>query len=146
MSYVLGLSGVLHRNTGTYGSPVWVAIGAIGDLDMPIEAEEADATTRNSGGFEQVLASIKKASIEFDMKYDTTDTNWSALLTAFMAGTPIEFLALDGPVATTGSQGLRVTCVVTKHGRSEKLKDVMATSVTLRPTMAAHAPAWFTAP
>ena len=43
--FVLGLSGVSYYNTGTYGSPVWVVIDQVGDVEIPLEFDEADATT-----------------------------------------------------------------------------------------------------
>jgi hypothetical protein len=60
-------------------------------------------------------------------------------------GGSIELLILDGLVATTGSQGLRVTCAIkTGSGRSEKLGEAMTVAFVAKPTPAVNAAAWFT--
>lgn len=146
-AFTLGLSGVLYRNTGSYASPTWVAIGDVDDLDMTFETDEADATTRGGGGDELVMPAISKKTVEFGMKYDKNDAQWQALQTAYFARSTIEFLVADATVAqspTPVAAGLRATFCITKFGRSEKLKEVMSTAVTLRPTPSANNPAWVT--
>ncbi len=150
-SITLSLKGNSYYNTGTYSSPVWVLIDQVGDVDIPIEFDEADATNRASGGWEQVLFSLAKSTVDLDVKYNPSNTAWQFLQTTAFARNAVEYAFMDGPIANTGQQGLRGVFGIGKWGVTQKLKEVMATPVTLRPTIPTLAgatftanPAWFT--
>src|SRR6187431_2263177 len=98
MAFVLGLNAKLYRNTGTFGTPVWDLISNVRDLRLNLEKGEADVTTRGGNGWEQVVATLKSATIEWGMLWDTADTDFTAIRTSFLSDTTIEFLVLDGPV------------------------------------------------
>jgi hypothetical protein len=146
MQYTLGLNGNAYYNSGSYASPVWVLIPSVGDLDNAFEWDEADASSRAGEGEEWSMPALSKKTVDFDLKYDPTDTAWTYLQTASVARSAVEFLILDGLEATTGTQGPRVTCSIFKFGRTEKLKEVMGTPISLKPCPAAHPFAWFTTP
>lgn len=141
---ILGIDGKIYRNTGTYGSPVWNEIPNCKDLSLNIEAAEADVTTRGNGGWEAVAAALLKGSIEFGMLYDTSDADYTALQTAFLARTAIEFAVMDGSMTSGAHKGFRMTCAILKFGRSEKNTEAMMTEVSLKPTYAANAPSALT--
>jgi len=143
MAHVLGLAAKLYYNTGSYASPTWTLIGNVKDVTLTLEKGTADITTRAAAGWRATVGTLKDLTIEFAMVWDTTDAAFTAIQTAFMNNTSIEVVALDGLVATTGSQGPRVTCDVTSFSRSEPLEDALTVSVTLKPTYSANAPAWF---
>ncbi len=144
---ILGFAGKLYYNTGSHSSPVWVLVDTVGDLDNQMEDDEADATSRAGNGEEWVLGSISKKTIELEVMYDSGNTAWMYLQGAYFARpkTVFEVASMDGPIATTGSQGLRVTVTVMKFGRKEPLKELMKSPVTLRPAPAANPAAWYTA-
>ena len=145
MAYKLGLEGKTYRNTGTYGTPVWDEIPNVVDADLSLEAEEADMTNRAMGGFEAILPSIIKATVEAEMLYDPADTDWTTLLAAFLARTLKEYAVADGAIATVGTQYFRAHMYITKFGRSEKLREGMRSPLTLRPGYSSNAnPAWVT--
>ncbi|NJN36804.1 MAG: hypothetical protein HC794_06785 [Nitrospiraceae bacterium] len=54
----------------------------------------------------------------------------------------VEFAVLDGPVATSGSQGLRAAMAITNFSRSEPLEEAIKVSVTAKPTYSDHPPEW----
>lgn len=143
---ILGFNGKLYYNTGSYASPTWVLVNNVGDLTLPLEAGEAAVTTRGGGGFEQVVAGLIKFGLEFKMVYDPADTAQTAFRTAFFARSSIEFAAMDQAIATAGSQGMRVTCAITKFSRDENLGEAMMVQVAAKATYAANAPAWYTVP
>jgi hypothetical protein len=146
MAKQVGLSCELSYNTGTYGVPVWVEIDLAKDVNINLEAAEADASSRSSAGWREYIQSLKDASVEFEMMNDSADTAFTAVKNAFINGTAIEVLVLDGPDATTGSQGLRMTAAVSGFSRSEPLEEAVTISVTLKPTPNTDAvPAWYTA-
>jgi len=146
MGIKLGMEAKLYRNTGTYAAPVWVELTNVKDLTLNLEAGEADVTTRGNAGWRATVATLKDGSIEFDMVWDTADTNFTAIQSAFFNNTTIEFAVLDGDVTSSGSQGLRATMSITKFTRNEALEESIAVSVTAKPTYATNAPEWMTVP
>lgn len=136
----------LYYNTGSYASPTWTLICNVKDLTLNMSNDETDTTTRCGGGTREYIAGLTDISITFNMLYDPADTPWEAIRAAFMTKASLEFLCLDGLVATAGSEGLRATMVVTSFNITQTLGDTIMTDVTLRPTPNANAaPAWYTA-
>ena len=99
-------------------------------------------TTRGNGGWRATIATLKDGSIEFEMVWDTADDDFTAIRTAFLSNSHIEFAVLDGPMTTAGSQGLRAAMAITKFSRSEPLEEAIKVSVTAKPTYSDHPPEW----
>lgn len=146
MGAKLGLQAKLYRNTGNYAAPVWAEMPNAKDVTLNLETGEADVTTRANNGWRATLPTLKEASVEFEMIWDTADAGFAALQSAFFSNTPLEFAVMDGEIAQAGSQGLRATMGVTKFTREEPLEEAIKASVTLKPAYAAQAPAWMTVP
>ena len=155
MAVRLGMKGFLYRNTGDYDSPSWVAVNNVRDLTLSLEKGEADVTTRSNDGWRATLGTLKDASIEFQMVWDTADAAFAAIQEAWFQDATIEFAILDGPLpgADNGNlpetpqnapqpQGLRATCSVMTFSRSENLEEAMMTDVAIKPTYAEHPPEW----
>ncbi len=142
MSERYGFDCKLYRNTGTYGSPTWNEMPGVTDVSLNLESSTPDLTTRGDGGYKISGSGLKDAGIEFSMVWDPADADFAALLTAFTNRATVEVAALDGPVGTSGTQGLRATMRVTKFSREEKLDDAVRASVTLKPARADNAPSW----
>lgn len=145
MGVKLGMDAKLYRNTGSYASPVWNEVKNVKDVTLNLEAGEADVTTRGNGGWRANIATLKDASLEFEMVWDTADDDFTAIRTAFLTNAAIEFAVLDGPVATSGSQGLRASVAITNFSRAEPLEEAIKVSVTAKPTYATNPPEWMTA-
>ena len=145
MGVKLGMDAKLYRNTGSYASSVWNEVKNVKDLTLNLEAGEADVSTRGNGGWRANIATLKDASLEFEMVWDTADDDFTAIRTAFLTNAAIEFAVLDGPVATSGSQGLRASMAITNFSRAEPLEEAIKVSVTAKPTYATNPPEWMTA-
>ena len=145
MGVKLGMDAKLYRNTGSYASPVWNEVKNVKDVTLNLEAGSADVTTRGNGGWRANIATLKDASLEFEMVWDTADDDFTAIRTAFLTNATLEFAVLDGPVATAGSQGLRATMAITNFSRAEPLEEAIKVSVTAKPTSADNPPEWMTA-
>lgn len=145
MGYRLGRDGKTYRNTGSYASPVWNEIDNIREVTLNLEGEKADVATRKNGVWGAKVTVELMASVDFQMVWDSSDTDFLAISTAFFALSTIEFLVLDGAVATAGSRGLRATCTISKFSRSEKLKEAMLADVSIEPAYADNAPSWYVA-
>lgn len=146
MAVKLGLDARLYRNTSTYAAPVWNEIKNVKDVTLNLEAGEADVSTRGTGGWRATVATLKDGSIEFEMVWDTADDDFAAIRDAFLNRGSIEFAVMDGDIATSGSQGLRATCMVTSFSRNEALEEAITVSVTVKPTYATNPPSWMTVP
>ncbi len=145
MAKKVGLSCKLYLNGGTYASPSWGEIDNAKDVTLNLEAGEADVSTRGGGGWREMLQALKDGSIEFELVYDGSDSNFASLQSAFFNGTAIDVVALDGDSATSGNQGLRMTAVVTGFTRNEPLEEGVTVSVVIKPTPNTDsAPEWFT--
>ncbi len=148
MATRLGLEAVLYRNTGTYESPVLVAVTNVKDLTLNMEKGSADVTTRGNNGWRAMIATLKDATVEFQMIWDTSDANFTAVKDAFLAsdlvGQSIEFFVMSADVDLSDAQGLRATFMVEKFTRNEALEEAQTVDVTIRPTYATNAPQWVT--
>lgn len=145
----IGLDCKLYRNTGTYASPVWNEIPNVSDVTVQLSKGEADTSTRAST-WKTRKGTLKDASIDFQLKYVPGDTDFAALLASYTGNSPIELLALDGPVATAGSQGLRAVCEVFNFQQGQALENAVMFDVSAKPTPsfdnagAPQPPTWFT--
>lgn len=146
MGIRLGMQGKLYRNTGTYAVPVWAELSNVKDVTLNLETGDADVTTRNNGGWKASIATLKEASIEFEMVWDSSDAGFTAIQNAFFTNGSVELAVMDGDIATAGSQGLRATMSIMNFSREEPLEEAMKASVTCKPTYAANAPQWLVVP
>ena len=142
--FVLGMNCKLYRNTTSYASPTWAAIDIVRDLTLGMEKGQADVSTRGNNGWRANASTLKEGSIEFEIVWKPGDASLTALRSAFLNNTPLELLALDGPVGTLGSEGLRATCDIVSFGRNEPLEEGVTVSVVAKPTLSVNPPEWFT--
>lgn len=142
MAIRLGLDAKLYRNTASTGSPTWDLVGNVRDVTLNLETGEADVTTRGNDGWRATVGTLKDASIEFEMVWDTGDADFTALKDAFFNGTPIELAVMDGDISASGSQGLRAVCRIINFTRSESLEEAITVSVTAKPTYSTSPPSW----
>lgn len=138
MSTRLGLDAKLYRNTGL----AWEEISNVKDVTLSLEKGEADVTTRANAGWRATVGTLKDASIEFQMVWDTADAGFTAIQQAFFNNTPIEVAVMSGPIDVSDSEGLQATCDVLSFTRNEALEEALMVDVTLKPTYSATAPQW----
>ena len=141
MSTRLGLDAKLYRNTSTTGTE-WVELSNVKDVTLSLEKGEADVTTRANGGWRATVGTLKDASIEFQMVWDTDDDGFTAIQQAFFTNTPIEVAVMSGDITDPESEGLQATCDVLSFTRNEALEEALLVDVSLKPTYAATAPQW----
>lgn len=153
MGFALGLDAKIYRLT-TGSRAAWPATEApanlseitnVRDVTVNMTKAEADATTRGSGGWKQTVATLKDASIEFEMVWDTADTHFTAIQESFTSqNSPIALAILDGVSTTADTQGLWADFMVTGFEKTEPLEGVQMVKVTVKPTYSAVAPEWVT--
>jgi len=116
------------------GEVTWNEVKNVRDLTLNLETGEADVTTRANNGWRATAATLKDGSIEFEMLWDTGDAAFGALKDAWADGDEIALAAMDGDVATAGSEGLAGNFTVTNFSRSEPLEEGVTVSVTVKPS------------
>jgi hypothetical protein len=133
-----GLDMKLYRATG---SPAWNLIDNVRDLSGPDSFSEADVSVRGIA-FKMVEPALRDMSIEWEMVYDETDADFTALRTAYLAKTLVTFALADGLIGTAGTSGsggtagsqyIQVDCKIFKFERNEALGGANLYSVVAKP-------------
>ncbi len=139
MSIRLGMEAVLNFKTGGQGGAgSWNELANVRDVTLSLETGEADVTTRANSGWRATVATLKEASVEFEMVWDSTDTGFTAIKNAYINNGVIGMQVLDGP----SGEGLQADFMITAFSRSESLEEAITVSVTAKVTYSATPPSW----
>jgi len=111
----------------------WIEVPNVRDLTLNMEKAEADVTTREDD-WETAAATLKSASLEFDMIWRPGDPGFEAIKDSFFNDTEVALMALDGPVETAGNQGLAANMNVFNFSKSEPLREAQSVSVSIKPS------------
>tara|TARA_R100001594_G_C3844297_1_gene216698 strand:- start:24 stop:464 length:441 start_codon:yes stop_codon:yes gene_type:complete len=144
MAFVLGLNAKMYREA----SGTWYEFDNCQNVTLNLDKATSDVTTRGGNGWRQSVATLRNGSVSFTMVYDTADTNFTAVMDAFLADTAaastIKFGIYDGDRTTTGTQGLEADFTVTGFTINEGLEDAMTVDVTIETAYSSTAPDWVT--
>lgn len=152
MAAILGMNCKLYRQT-TGTRAAWPASGAAPNLDevgnvrdatINLETGEADTTTRGNNGWRSTEATLKDGSVEFEMVWDNSDADFTAIKDAYFNSTTIALAALTGVSTTAGVQGLWADFSITNFSQTQGLEDAVVVSVTAKPAFSAVATEWVT--
>ena len=135
MAIVLGLNAKLMR--GEAGAQGTDEVKNVKDLTLSLESGEADVTTRATDGWRASVATLKEASLEFGILYDTDDEDYNAFATAYFNNTPIALFVSDG-----NGTGLDADWTISSFSIEQPLEEALSVSVTAKPTASTRAPAW----
>ncbi len=135
MAIVLGLDAKLMR--GTAGATAATEVTNVKDLSLNLESGDADVTTRATQGWKASVATLKEASLEFSMLYDTENADFTAFQTAYFSNTPLALFVTDG-----NGSGLDADWSITGFSMEQNLEEAVTVSVTAKPTASTRAPSW----
>ncbi len=139
MAIKLGMDARLNYKAGGQGGGgAWTELSNVKDVTLSLETGEADVTTRANSGWRATVATLKEATVEFEMVWDTADAGFTAIKNAFLTNAAIGFQVLDGD---SGS-GLQADFMITNFSRNEALEEAITVSVTAKVTYSATAPSW----
>ena len=139
MAIKLGMDAVLNfKSGGVGGVGVWTELANVKDVTLSLETGEADITTRANAGWRATVGTLKEASVEFEMVWDTADAGFTAIKDAFFNNAVIGLQVLDGPAGS----GLEADFSITNFSRSEQLEEALTVSITAKVTYAGTAPVW----
>lgn len=119
---------------GTGTPPSNTEMSNIKDVTLNLETAEADVTTRANNGWRATAATLKNGSVEFEMIWDPADTGFTQIQTAWANSEEIGLAFMDGPIDTTGSQGLVSNFTVVNFSREEPLEEAVRVKVTVKPS------------
>jgi hypothetical protein len=137
---MLGFNAVLYRNTGTYGTPVWVALNNVVDLTLGDEMDEVDVSTRGSGGFSQYEPGMRNLDLTFQMLNRAADADVAAIRTAYNNKAAIDMQVLDNLIANDGV-GIRASWKVFQFPSGQELRGAQTFDVVMKPCYATNNPA-----
>lgn len=146
MATVLGLNAKLFYATST-ANPSYLELKNVRNVTLNLETAEADVTTRANNGWRATMPTLKDASVEWEMIYDTTDAGFQAIQAAFFGdaqnpnGKDIMLKVLDGGTASGGT-GLVANCRITSFSISQALEEAVTVSVSAKPAYGNIAPTW----
>ena len=137
MAIKLGLDAKLFR--GTAGTQGPIEVTNVKDVSLSLESGEADVTTRKAKGWKLSVATLKEASLEITILYDTEDEDFLAFKTAYFTNTPLSLFVTDGD---TTAHGLDADFSVTGFTVDQPLEEAVTVKVTAKPTASDRAPVW----
>lgn len=125
----------LYYNSGNYASPTWVEVENCGDLDSPDTRSTVAAPTRGKWPFVGYLLGNRDIGLSWSslQKKGTADAALTALVTAYDAGTAVEFAIADGAIATAGTKYRRMQMKISKADQSEPIDGVVTISFEAKP-------------
>jgi len=129
---------IYYKVGGQSGGGAWTELTNVRDVTLSLETGEADVTTRANSGWRATVATLKDASVEFEMVWDTADAGFTAIKNAYLTNAPIGFQVRDG----AGGQGLQADFMITQFSRSEPLEEAISVSVTAKVTYSTTPPSW----
>lgn len=141
MAIRLGMEAKLYFKTGGQaGAGSWTLLANVKDVTLSLEAGEADVTTRANNGWRATVATLKEATVEWEMVWDTGDAGFTAIKNAFLSNAVIGLQVLDA--ATPSGEGLQADFMITNFSRNEALEEAITVSVSAKVTYSASAPTW----
>jgi len=137
MGVRLGMEAKLYYAVGGQGGQ-WNELTNVRDVTLNLESGEADVTTRANQGWRATIATLREASVEFEMVWDTADAGFTAIKDAYFNGDKIGLRILDAE----DGQGLQADFSITSFSRSEPLEEGITVSVTAKVTYSDTPPSW----
>lgn len=134
MAIKLGLDAKLLR--GEAGSTGSEEVENVKDLTLNLSANSADVTTRRTKGWRAFKATLKEASLEFSILYDTADPDFQAFANAYYTGESIALFVTDGD-----GSGLDADWTITDFNWEQPLEEAQNISVQAQITDEGRPPA-----
>jgi hypothetical protein len=128
-----------YRNTGNYGTPVWVAIDYIRDANVGKGWDFTDASIRGTR-----VKLYAPTQVDFALtataRCDDLDAGYLALDALTVNGATADFLVLDGALTVEGTRGVRADFHVSDAGQDQSIGNVLYKQFELKPGVSANFP------
>jgi predicted secreted protein len=124
------LARIYYDSANNWETPNWVEIPNVSNLTLNLSHATADVTTRAHAGWRTQVATLKEATIEFDMLDVVDDPSVARIRQAFFNRQQLHVLCLNGPRDEVGSWGIKSLVEVTRFNRAEQMGQAIVISVT----------------
>lgn len=122
----------LYRNFGTRASESLVEVAEIEMANLDENAlTTADLKRRASNRTKALPGTFEKIGISFKLIHGLDKAIFEACLDDFRLMRAKEWVIADGPIATTGTYGLRVPCLLTEFPWNQDMEEVSGHDVKL---------------
>ncbi len=136
---LLGVNSKFYYNSSSYGSPTWVEVNQVSDLNVNDEWDQADANARDSLVKRQVNT-LMGLEVSGMLKVKLDDTAYNYLADALVFGTTIDVLVMEAAVTVVGARGYRYDAQVRKGSQDQGLQSALYKSITVSPTCSTNPP------
>lgn len=136
MGVKIGLEMKLFRSAD--GS-AWTEMTNVRDVTLNLEKATANITTRGASGWRINKATLKDASIEWQMLFDPTDADYTFLSGAFHDDTEI-YIGMGDDDATSAPNILSMKCEIGNFSQAEPLEEGVTVDVSVAPSDPAEPP------
>jgi len=131
--FVLGMNAGLYQGAAGETNPTLMdEVDNVRDVNLSLEAGEADITTRANGGWEATAPTLRKCTVEFQMVWKPGDTVFEAIKNAFLTSGTVAMAVLDQKVTIAGAQGPLGDYSITNFTRNEELTEAIVADVTAK--------------
>lgn len=113
---------------GTAGSTAGTEVSIVRDATVSMEAAEADDTTRGGGGWGSTSVTIRKATVEFEIRYDPAAAGFATIRNAYDAGSAIALCPRD----SAGGSGIDADFVISNFSNPQPLEGILVVNVTAK--------------
>lgn len=141
---LFGVDAVLnYKAGGISGGGSWTELKIVADVELKLDAEEYDNSTRASGSWKSTIQKIKDASVEFELDIDNTtpDPALAVFRSAFLTSTSVGLQILD----KTAGEGLEADFSITNFSKSQPLKNGQKIKITAKLTYVDTQASWISA-
>jgi len=115
----------LYRNTGTYAVPTWSVVDEVGDVSIPDMSRGMAELKRRANDFTKNLATlIQSIAIEFRLHHGLDSTTFDAIRANFFTGAAEEWAVMNGDIATSGNEGMRIPVLFEQFPWDQALEEV----------------------
>jgi len=136
MAAGIAIDCALYYNTGTFGSPTWVEITSVQNVQVGASWEAGDGSTRATRVKKEGRTQLP-LQLSFNILADG-GTPYVALRTAWLAaGTTalVDFMCLNGASDVNGSDGVRFEGEIHDFSRNEDIGGVVYRDVVTKPSV-----------
>lgn len=122
----------LYRNSATVATPTWGLVSQVEDVSIPDLTRGLAELKRRASEFTKNLPNIiQSTTLEFRLHHGLDWTQFTAIRTAFWAGTVSQWACMDQAIATSGAEGLTCPYVVSNFPWEQPLEGVSGHDITL---------------
>lgn len=128
----LGINAKIYFGDADAALSAQTEMDNVTDVDLEMIANEADTSTRANSGWATSRATMKEATLSFDMMFESGDAGFTAIRTAYLGGTTLALTPLTGDKDVANNEGPRGNWSITTFTRTEPLQEVIKYSITAK--------------